>query len=165
MAPHTTTAGTSGSTREVSPMSTTTILAGSEDRLRALMAGPAEEYLAVCEVEAAAFAEGFASIRSGEIHATGWAACHGLTVSSTSFGQPPADVADDLDALVAWTKTAPTIGAVLTEDGRPAHSAVWHAGAPTGDPVYFEVYTAAGDELRQVHGYVDPTSRRVVQYG
>jgi hypothetical protein len=143
----------------------TTLLPGTETYAEALAADPAA-YLDHCKAEAEAFAAGFSKIRAGQVHATGFAACHGLTVASVSYGTPPEEVAAAGDeALVEWVKTAETVGAVLTEDGRIAHSWLWHEGPATGDSVRFEVYTATEDGLRQVHGYVDPTSRRVVQYG
>lgn len=49
----------------------------------------------------------------------------------------------------------------LAADGKP-WAAGWHVGETTGEPVYVERHVLDG---RGLHGWVDPTSRRLVQVG
>jgi hypothetical protein len=51
----------------------------------------------------------------------------------------------------------------LTEDSAPAIVDTWHTGDTTGDSVYVEIWD--GPSHRRFHGYVDPTSRKLVQTG
>lgn len=76
-----------------------------------------------------------------------------LTMVWRSFGK----VAYDPD-----TKQVP-VEVLLTEDGGTADTRTWHKGEPTGESVYAERWDA--EHGRYWHGYVDPTSREVVQTG
>jgi hypothetical protein len=53
-----------------------------------------------------------------------------------------------------------------TSDGRHVDDGGWHFGEPDGDAVYFERYELDGWRyVRVSHGWVDATSRRIVQIG
>ena len=92
-------------------------------------------------------------MRTGQSYRTGFGGT--LTVNTVSYGHA------DLDEVLAGTADAEMV--VLTEDGRTADWMVWHDGAPTSDTwVYYERWTPEG---RLAHGFVDPTTRRLVQAG
>jgi hypothetical protein len=57
---------------------------------------------------------------------------------------------------------APASSVTVTSDGR-AYVPEWHDGPVTGDPVYVERWDA--EEGLTFHGWVDPTTRRLVQTG
>lgn len=57
--------------------------------------------------------------------------------------------------------TAKPITAYLAQDGR-SFAMNWHRGDPSGDAVYVERRDAEGCSF---HGWVDPTSRQLVQVG
>lgn len=77
-----------------------------------------------------------------------------MVVVGTSY---PAST--DTDAVVAGTATPDSV--MLSSDGRHWLSA-WHTGAEAGDAAYVERYSPRG---REFHGFVDATSRRIVQSG
>lgn len=116
----------------------------SNDSLEARLAEFAAEYDAAWENLSAA--------RLGDPVRTGFGGA--VAVTRRDFGKARAD-------LVMAGKVAP-IQILATEDGRAASLSEWHQGDPTGYSVYVELWEPAG---RVFHGYVDPTSRRLVQTG
>lgn len=81
----------------------------------------------------------------------------GLIVNQVNYGQECEGLLEEIKA-----KTAEPVGLVATQDGRGYVNA-WHEGeSPIEDWVYFERYEAG---LRVAHGYIDPTSRKIVQTG
>lgn len=85
----------------------------------------------------------------------------GLIVNQVNFGQ-------DREGLLAEVQagTAEVVGLVATEDGR-GYQNEWHLTADghqadIEDWVYFERYDLGH---RVSHGYIDPTSRKIVQTG
>ncbi len=85
----------------------------------------------------------------------------GLIVNQVNYGQDREGLLEEIKA-----GTAEVVGLVATEDGRGYVNA-WHLGADGPQAaidgwVYFERYDAGH---RVAHGYVDPTSRKIVQTG
>lgn len=76
-----------------------------------------------------------------------------LIVNEVNYGA--VDAQEVLAGLVA------PITAVLTQDGRPFVNE-WHQGEPTGEPLYYERWEPGA---RVAHGWIDPTTRRIVQTG
>lgn len=90
--------------------------------------------------------------KCGASIATGWGG--ELIVCDISYGKVTTEsVLDGTAKAESWQ---------LTEDGRYAFVEVWHRGEQTGDSVYVECWDRNG---RTFHGYVDPTTRAVVQTG
>lgn len=76
-----------------------------------------------------------------------------LTVAQASYGK--VDVADVIAGVAA------PVEAIATSDGRHADLSGWHEGQ-SSDQIFFERYDARG---RVSHGWIDRTSRRLVQAG
>jgi hypothetical protein len=94
------------------------------------------------------------SMRSGQVYRTGFGG--ELTVNLVHFVE-----GTTTDEVLERRATAEY--AVLTQDGRQAITNEWHDGAATSDEwVYVERWSADG---RVFHGYVDPTSRKLLQTG
>lgn len=58
--------------------------------------------------------------------------------------------------------TLPPVEIVATGDGRSLDPTRWHDGDPTGEWVYAERWSPAG---LLFHGWIDPTSRQLLQVG
>lgn len=67
------------------------------------------------------------------------------------------------DVELADVLASPAVEVTLTGDGRRADRSGWHNGDTDIDTwVPYEVWTAKG---REAHGYIDATTRRIVQAG
>lgn len=101
-----------------------------------------------------------------------------LPIDTIDLMAVPAGTAVDVEAgltlllqhrfdLAGWSIASPGRArvVVLTEDGRHADLTAWHAGPTTGEAVYVERYEGRALARRTFHGYVDPTSRQIVQVG
>lgn len=93
------------------------------------------------------------SLRLRDSIRTGWGG--ELKLAWRSFGKVPVDV--------VLAGTAEPIEVLLTEDGLYADTRSWHEGKTTGESIYVERWDA--EHGRYWHGYVDPTTRKVVQTG
>ena len=110
--------------------------------------------IAKMEAEFAATLAEVRNMRTGQTYRTGFGGS--LTVNTVCYGHA------DLDEVLAGTADAEMV--VLTEDGKTAEWQTWHDG-PSEDVagwVYYERWTPEG---RVAHGYVDATTRRLVQAG
>ena len=116
-----------------------------------------ETYLAECAARARQAFQTLAAI----------AACSGqarLTPVDTGSGIPLMVHRADYGVVAVdevLNGTAIPVSILATEDGRGAYLNEWHEGAST-DSVYVELWTAEG---RPFHGWVDRTTRRLVQTG
>jgi len=104
------------------------------------------------EAQFAATLAAFPAMRTGQVHETGQDIA--LMVVEMRYAKGTTD-----EQVIRHT-VAPEM-VVMTSDGRPAEFNTWHEGTST-DSVYYERWTAAG---RIAHGWVDATSRRLVQAG
>ena len=77
----------------------------------------------------------------------------GLIVRSCSFGKV------EVEAVLAGEVEPVEI--IATQDGL-GYVAEWHDGPETGPAIYVERWCSIG---RRFHGFIDPTTRRIVQAG
>ena len=68
-------------------------------------------------------------------------------------------IGTDVDDVLAGQATP--IEATLTADGR-SYRAEWHEGPESGEAIYVERHDATGCVF---HGWIDQTSRKIVQAG
>lgn len=149
---------------DLTPDTIAAILDGTPDDVEEITSwgGPSiEERLAQFEQEFASAWEGMVARVRRQVDfrspiRTGWGGT--LIIASAGYGQIAPNSEEEAAVL---RHEADPVSVELSEDGRGFRTDVWHEG-DSSDVVYVERWE---EGQRTFHGYVDATSRKLVQVG